>query len=453
MKTFRNTFVLFLLLFLLCSTACSQASEIKKTILLFEKDSPLNYTVHCEIKKIPAYDEARTEKLNRLLKHIGFSGFVGSSESEFTLLIDGKSLFSYQTVYSSGKQTDLLCLNGTDCYIVPENRMLSVESSQAVSGGMVSIVRNKNTYFSLDAYRVFFSRLPDFFPDKVSSSKVLEKYKYYGTAVRKVNLTLTGEELGECFRLHADLFSLSAVPDPRKIVFSNRQGFELLFSEEGQLVRMRYSGTAGSSEEDLRTVRLDWKTVRTEQMERDELQLRTPNRQGTRRNNFLLDYAWSKDENETENLIWKAETDNVADGIRTQGISLYEITASGGQLDGSLKDTVTVKGKSETVEIRLNSNVPSDDSCVGTLEIINKKDKIETNRVSLTFDLSQGLSSPVASGTAEPVRISEQQYNILEESLFSDIIRELLLLPEEDLVFLREGIPDDSWNALTLMTD
>ena len=132
---------------------------------------------------------------------------------------------------------------------------------------------------------------------------------------------------------------------------------------------------------------------------------------------------------------------------------MYEITASGGQLDGSLKDTVTVKGKSETVEIRLNSNVPSDDSCVGTLEIISKKDKIETNRVSLTFDLSQGLSSPVASDTAEPVRISEQQYNILEESLFSDIIRELLLLPEEDLVFLREGIPDDSWNALTLMTD
>ena len=83
-----------------------------------------------------------------------------------------------------------------------------------------------------------------------------------------------------------------------------------------------------------------------------------------------------------------------------------------------------------------------------TLEINHKNDTIEKDHLMLSFVLSP----------AEPVQETESQAAAFTGSggdasgnfraLYRRILERILKLPEEDLGFLKDGIPDELWNTI-----
>jgi len=448
-KSIKKIVLSALMLSMILAAGKAETSVIREAIGFLDMQNPVSITIAAEIGKAGPYDEVRTEKLNRLLQHFSFSGVIDSYESELSVSLDDRQLFSLIRRQLTKTSEMILATDSYHYYIVPEGQENAAGYAFFSSDSLDRILTNRDILCSLDEYRSFLEQLPIYFSEKASETKILEKYRDYGTAVKKITISLNGEDLNLFFSENADLFQeRNIIPDPREVFFSERQGFTLLFTEDNHLLKANYSGKAGISENDIRTVRLEWKTVRSETLEKDELQIRTPNAEGTRRNNYLLDYIWKKTEDGAESFSWSAETDRLADGSRKQGKILYELTASDLQVSGTLSDTMSEKSVSVTTDARISYNKKDNSHYSGTLEIMNKKDKIVTGCLDIRFDFTTDAAMQVTADHPDPLTVTEEEYDCIRESLYAEILCEILKLPEEDLVFLNEGITAEAWDSL-----
>ena len=426
------------------------AEGIRETIGLLGSGEPVSFELIAEIGKLPQFDENRCAQLNRLLRHIRFRGQLEAGESGLTVYADGDPLFSIDVSETGGKKRTVLSTDGGQRWILPETEGNAESSVTRFLDVFGAISRQREGYDSLEALAGFIEKLPERFPQAVASSKMNEKYKDYGTAVRKVSVKISAEELTDCIREHRTELSEGedGLPDIGGIVFEGRQDFEMLLTEEGKALKIRYGGKAGLSVEDLRTVRLDWKTVRSDSVDRDEMTLKTPDSAGTRRNNLILTHTRRKSEDGKETFQWKAETDEVSEGVRTRGISECKAEAGNGNLTGSFSTTRTVRQNSEGCEVLFEMTGDSPADSAGTLEIISKKDKIETGRLKANVSLRRDASAAVTEDESESAGTEREITGEDLQGLISGIIRRLMRLDPEDLIFLTEGIPEETLRTL-----
>ncbi len=429
-------------------TVVSYASAMGDWICFFSEDKPISFSVRAEIRKLPQFDAVRTEKLNRLLKHAEFDGTISGNESVLTVRLDGNPLFSYTETELAGKTQRVLAPDPEHPYLLPQAENTETGNGNTeISGTLQSILSEQNTYLSLDTVISLLQKMPAAFPDNTTTSKIRDNYRYYGTAVKKCTVQMTGEAFTAYIHENADVFS-HLFPEIRKYTFENRQSFSLRFAKDDRLLSVNYGGKVRLPGDDVRVVKLEWKTIRSDALDMDELTLRTPNTARNKRNNYILKHSRKTGEDGAETFSWKGETDRLADGVRTQSTINAELASGTEGVSGKITETIKQKGKTEIREITLTSSMPAAEPWKGTLEIISKKDKIETNRLKMDFSLSHDLSVPVDMISPEPIPITNEEYAGILDMLTSKIVRELIRLPDEDLTFLKEGLPEDVWNTL-----
>ncbi len=376
----RITAIIFVILLIVSCSGIAAASGIREMISFFGNGESFGYESTTQAVKLPQFDENRTETLNRLLRHFSFSGRLDAREATLTVSMDGQKLFALSETEVGGTTTAALETDSNSFVIIPEDE--NEEKNGVFTGGAAAVSENLSLYTALEEYAAFFAGLPDHYPEMSGYGKILEKYKDYGTAVKKVSLRFSAEDWAECVRKYApDIPEGSILPALRKMVFVGKQDVELLMTEEGTLLKVRYGGNAGISEEDIRVVRLEWKTVRNETVGRDELTLRTPDSSAAKRNNLILDHLWRKTQDGSETFSWKAESDVVAEGVRTREICECSMESADGKTGGSWAQTTTVKNGSVTEEFVFESDGCPENGYTGTLEIISKKDKIDCVRL------------------------------------------------------------------------
>ena len=440
-----------------CSVCEAQASSFRNTVSYFRSSASFDFTLHAEVKKLPQFSDERTEQLNRLLKHITVRGTVDNQQSQASYLLDDNLLFSYIQLNGTDGKAAMIAPDQFHYYIVPAQSEEEQQDSQPkASRGLDELQRNISIFETLDALNSFICRLPLVFPDRTSSAKIqAQTFRDYGKAVRKTTVTLNGDELTEFVHDNADMFPyIVDYPDFKSIYFEGRQTFSLYLSEDDKLIMAVFSGRAGISEDDLRTVRLEWKTVRGESLEKDELQLRTPNSKGTKRNNLLLTYIWKKADDGSETVQWVSETDRADNGQRTRIFDEALLSFTDHAVSGTMSEKNVSGNTILYTEGILNASVPSHNSCDGSLEINHKlennskKDKIEKDRILIRFTLAPGSAAQVSSLQFETIKTGETEYADLLERIFANIIQEMLKLPKEDIVLFKEGIPDEMWKSV-----
>ena len=447
----RKTTAAVILLLIMCiqNTCIASASEIHEFIRFLDGNQAVRFEITAEYEKLPQFDEKRTEQLNRLVCHLSFHGLLDFPEANLTVSLDHRDLFSIlHTETSEGTDRKILITDPEQIYILPEEKNAEQMSELSFLNVFSDISFQKELYGFLEPFSAIFEQLPDYFPEKSGSVQILEKYKDYGTAVKKIRIRIEAEEVLSYIRDYLNDFSDDhPLHKIRELVFSGKQDFELLVTDEGKVMKIRYGGIAGFSGEDLRTVRLEWKTVRNESVERDELSLRTPNKDASKRNNLLIDYLWRITEEGKETLSWKAETDSLENGNRIREIAQCSAEREDETLSGTFSQSTSEKKFTNGNEIHFSALLNQADQYSGTLEIISKKDKIEKGKMKLDFILSADM--PVVVRTAaDPVPVSEREYEEIRQKLFSKLLLELMKLPAEDLVFLTEGIPDEKINEI-----
>ena len=83
----------------------------------------------------------------------------------------------------------------------------------------------------------------------------------------------------------------------------------------------------------------------------------------------------------------------------------------------------------------------------GGLEIAQKKGKIEKDRFSVQMAVSPGRAEAMTvrdeEATATPETDGRSMANDMQK-----LLRALLRLPDEDLLFLFQGLPEEEWRTL-----
>ena len=443
----RITAIIFFILLIVSCSGIAAASGIREMISFFGNGETFGYEITTQAVKLQQFDENRTETLNRLLRHFSFSGRLDAREATLTVSMDGQKLFALSETEVGGTTTAALETDSNSFVIIPEDE--NEEKNGVFTGCTAAVSENLSLYTALEEYAAFFAGLPDLYPEMSGYGRILEKYKDYGTAVKKVSLRFSAEDWAECVRKYApDIPEGSILPALRKMVFVGKQDVELLMTEEGTLLKVRYGGNAGISEEDIRVVRLEWKTVRNETVGRDELTLRTPDSSAAKRNNLILDHLWRKTQDGSETFSWKAESDVVADGVRTRAICECSMESADGKTGGSWAQTTTVKNGSVTEEFLFESDGCPENGYTGTLEIISKKDKIDCVRLKADFRLTANVQAQAGDIIPEPEAVSKEEFDVIRGNLVRRILVGLMSLPPEDLVFVTEGIPDETLNLI-----
>ena len=445
-------FVICFILFFRSYGSLASASGIADFLDLGLKEEPVSFRLQTEAVKLPQFDENRTRQLNGLLKHVGFQGFISEKDAEITVTLDDEALFSILSLEQKGRKQTILAPDQEHHYILQEETGAGIIPFSA--GEAAEIEKNLNIYHSLDAVVSLLEKLPDAFPEKASRAKCTEKYRDYGSASYKIVLKLTEEEMNQYLQDSLDGLSENC-RDQRflNLHFSGRQGFTLVYTEDNHLIRVSYSGKAAWEAEEIREIRLEWKTVRKDGTARDELQLKTPNEKRTRRDNLILRFSRETGEDGTEQFTWRRETDQLENRVRTQAVFTAEFSNREGKLEGTIVHSGLDNSLKNVRETALELSSPKENSWSGTLEIISKKDKIETEHFRCLLELSAGASAQVSAIQPEPAAVDTKEFVHITENLYSEILRKLMKLPAEDLSFIREGIPDELWNAAVNQRD
>ncbi len=451
MKLIKKLTVSLLMLTFIILFSSAKASSIRDIFSGGKENQTVSFRIYPEAGMLPEFDELRVGQLNRILRHIQISGSVADDYTHASFILDGEELFSIREANASDPAGNgiLIHCNG-ETYAVPVE-MVRQETYLNTFGDIEFFFkRSLDIYSSLDTCRLFFERLPVNFPTFASSTKISAKYRNYGKAEKKTALSIQGDMLNEY--IHQELgknTSGGLYPNLAGLVFEGRQSFTLFYSESGSLIHIIYSGRAGYSNDDIRNVRLDWKTLRETGKERDEIELRTPSSKGSKRDNFLLTYIWDEDGEENEIFTWNAEFDRVSGGVRTRSFEKADISRKNHQYTGTFSDSISSRGKESSTNISVDCLSQEAGSYTGILEIVHKKDKIDIEKWNVHFDSSRIAS--VRDNSVIPRTDIEDDIGFVQyipERMVSYITRRLLMLPADDLSFLKEGIPDHIWKEM-----
>ncbi len=366
-----------------------------------ETEQPYSILLSAEVIRTPSYGEERTEKLNRLLRHLQIKEDIDRDRARTTVLLDGKAISDWMTEKGDMDEKTM-------------NR---------------SIDQYGKTWETLYSFSDWFEKLPDVFSGNSVSNKINNKYKGYGIVTRRETVTLMPEDLETYVKSNGDKISESGLyPDLNEMSFEGRQKIQIQYDENNKALRVNYNGKCAVGEGTKRNVMLDWKMLRDETLEKDQIQLRTPTGVNSERDNMLMEREWILDENGNEQLKWQIEYDQVHNRVRTQTRTTMTLETNRNGISGTIHENIISQGSTRSTDIEgkitTRNGIPSE----GTLEIILKTDKIETSHLKVSFDLFQGK------------QIEAAEDEMTEHELAVAMIRELMSLPKEDLAFLLEGI-------------
>ena len=442
-----------LLIALVLIPAAGLAGTIDDLMKLLTRpaDRPVAMEIQAEAVHVPELGETRLEWLNRLLGHITFRMSAGDGTEEETILIDGKPVMGCTARTGTEGRVWQFSFDGETAYRAEDGGDL-LEMFSGVSADFSGLDYYSEMAVLLDGFYRFFEGLPAQFPEYSDLSRTNSPYKPYGTAVKKWTIALPEDILqSDQMKAYLEGDGMEAVKEYLShAVLAGRQRLTLLTDADDRLMKVNYTAKAGLSEEDMRSVNLDWRCLRGETGYRDVLKLTTPGA-GSRRDNLTITREMVIDPEKGETYTGSIETDRVADRVRTLILLTFELKASGDSVTGSLTEKTTVGGERTYTEITADLARNAQEEYRGSLEIITKLGKIEKEhyRIQLTAEKAaapEWKDLPVKTlGRSDRNRIAEKAANVF--------LKALIPIPEKDLQYILADLPEGWWARMSLKTD
>ena len=401
-------------------------------------------------KHIAQFGEERTSCLNKVLSHLTLSVSVDGKLSETTLMVDQEPLYSIdeedtdtvrKTVYSFDPDT------------VYEQNTKKTEEDMSFPFFL------ENHFFSLnrmldDLYPLF-EKTADAFQEFAKPSAASLSFRGYGKGVRKIQISLSDQYVSDHFPYA--LSALACTEESRlfieKLIFKGAQKIVLLYDQEDKLLRINYDGTVGLEENSMRRVSLAWRCVRSDDVKKDNLSLKTPAQKGTDRYNISYERETDLSDPDHHKIKWDLQIDLKTEQKKQKISSNADLMFSEQKLTGQIVFSDKQENEEKEITITPSLQKENDSEYAGTIEITNNSGKIVLSSIAASVRIASGnpLHFPetqdlqlikVADDDQASVmdRLSDMQNRIL--------IRRLLSLPTEDLAFFSMDIPKDVWQTL-----
>jgi len=413
---------------------------------------PLNIRIDSvSFSHLAQFDSARTESLNRLIKHFSMDITTDNYGSESVFYIGQESLFSlYQQ--ENGESTVSVYSFAPDIAVEEMNR-----NTQATVFSHFLESRFFLLNRMLDHLFPMFEKIPTRFPDKAKTEKTSLNYTGYGKGVKKMTFQFSSDEVKTLFP--GAFLELTDSDEAgsllNSLVFDGPQKIILLMDSEDRLLRVNYDGKVGTSEESIRKLSVVCRSVREENVKKDKLTIKAPAIKGYDRDNIAYERIIDQTNTEKPVVYFDYQLDNRS-GTDRKKVHFYSDLSLDADSSLSGKITYDEKGSdpARTIILHPDFHIQNNGEYSGILEITRKSGKIVTGGMSFQVCISRGndIQHPDISETSviHPENAEgSAAYEKIQETLSGILIRKILRLPKEDTDFLNHDIKDTDWNSLT----
>ena len=420
------------------------------TMLTGQADTPVTVTVtEPAYKQIARFGTDRTDSLNRVLKHLGLAVTLDGDKSETVITVDGDPVYS---CLETAGVTGLKRIYSFD----PDTAYLQTGDGASDQSGFTGFLESQFFPINrlLDEMYPVFEKAAEAFGEFGKSATVSLSFRGYGRGVRQTTIALSAQYVSEHFPDAAAALAETEESRAfiRRLVFKGPQKIMLLYDQDDKLLRIRYDGKAGFSEESMRSVSVAWRCVRNGNEKRDNLTLKTPAEKGTDRYNVTYERETVPADDSSYTMKWDLQIDLKEDTIRKKIACTAELSDTAGELNGNIMFFDKQDGIEEKITVAPSIVKENDSGYAGTIEITNNSGKIVTSCFAVRVKIvpADGLSVPdaaneVSAGSAEA---DGEEADPVQDRINSILIRKLLTLPQEDLGFFSTDIPDELWNSL-----
>lgn len=399
--------------------------------------------------QISQFSKERTESLNKVLKHVSLSIRLDDKISETTVSIDQNPLFTVKEKKTEKKTESIFSFQPDTIY---------QKSDDTESDNSFVMFLDEQFFLinrMLDQLYPVFNKAATAFPDYSKTGISGINYGEYGKAVKKVIIQYPADYVKEYFpKVISDLCDTEESRCfTAQFRFKGNQRITLLFDQNEKLMYVSYSGILGITEESLRKVNFTWRCLRTEDMKKDQIVLKTPSVKGYDKYNLVYERELKLTDNAYQKMEWDFQLD-LRDGESKKKIQYSsDLEFCDQKLSGTIQFVEKQNGQEQILTVVPEIRKEKSQEYNGTIEITDKKGKIIVSSLTSLFHIisSEDLSAPdheKGQLTDLDGEAGKPASEALQEKINRIIIRGLFELPEEDLQFFSQDIPDDAWNVI-----
>ena len=426
---------------ILGSLTAARAEALGKILPgLFAEESAFEATISGTVEKYPPYAEKRLEQLNRLLSHLSLHLEKSGETAAVEMLVDDQS--AVRTVLQSGENLS----NAANLAETAQNGPFTdgAKAEPGIDRSLIWMLDHGEAF--LDEAFALLTGLPEAFPESFKEGKENITYREYGPVKKKKIGSIAPEEgTGGMNAYLAGAKEPLASMLTKEPVLQGQQRVNLFEGEDGRILRLTYDGTIGRDADSLRKVSLNWRRLRTETKELDNLILKTPAVKGGERNNLTLERRYEEAEDGTKTLSCTLSFDDVADRVRTSTEISVQLQNQAGKITGELVRKEKTGNQLIRWYIRPELTIENETDYAGRLEIVRYSGKIEQEHATVMLRLSPGKTNGFLvedASSAQRTAITEEQKEGQAEQLAAGLLQALLALPPEDLLFLTDGLTE-----------
>ncbi len=449
-RQFRFAGIILFALVIIPVSAFAGTIDDLLTQLSYPAEKPAEVTCRIEAVSIPQFSETRTGWLNGLLKHMSFRIRSDGIIQEEEIDVDDKPVIQCKTRETEGR-TETLFPFDDRIYITEGTDLTELLTGISPEADMTEYYTEIRVLLP-EFYR-FFSGLPELFPDSVSESKVSIKYKGYGTAVKRYAMVLSQDVISD-EKMNGYLENKELIHVRQflsKVVLSGKQRLTLLRDEDGNLMKVNYTGKSGLAEDSIRNTDADWKCLKYGNNFKDELVLKTPALNGTERHNISLTRESVVQPDGTEEYTCNIDTDEVRNRVRNRTRLEISLKSADKTISGNAVKKTTSSGVNDIREYRISIAPGETEDYHGNLEIAHELNKIDREHFRVQFSWNACDAPYWKEGeSAVPSEKDLQNIRVKAAGIF---LRALEDIPEEDLQFILADLPDGWWKQTIKNTE
>ena len=452
-KRIRHAIFFFVFVLMLTVSRCFASAEgiTPDFLMTGETDTPVSMIISSpEYKTIARFGEERKESLNRLLQHFSLSVNTDGNTSETVVMIDREPVYSYVEATTESIRKTVYSVSSDKVFV-------QQEKDGGYDSSVLSFVNDQFFLLNrlLDDIYPAFEKTAEMFSDFAKESSVSLNFSGYGKAVKRITISLPDQYVSD--RYPAVAADLIDSPEGKafigRLLFKGTQKIVLLYDQENHLLRINYDGKAGFSEESMRKVSVVWRCRRSDEGKKDHLTLKTPSVSGYDKYNLTYEREEDNGSQDPQTIKWDLQLDFREGQVKKKTGFKADLTFAENTLKGEVSYSEKQDGNEAKVTIVPSIQKEKPSEYYGTIEIANYSGKIVLTRTEYTVQISPGKNLTV------PEIMTDQGNEVSEQGIAADdvqiqdilsgaLIRKLLLLPAEDLVFLNSDIPDEVWNTL-----
>ena len=423
---------------------------------------PLQISMQVQAESVPEFDENRLNQFNALLKHLTFSLQYQESASEqwgsVGVAVDGDKVLSLTVNETADRAyAQLSC--------VPDKTYASASGKDIgtwlLGGAETAEVLSLDGLLSpwLDNGYAVFEKLPDALAEYTIEKSVKTKIGQMGTARVKQTVTIPADAAGTLSEKLSALSNDAGIAATlSNAVFSGKQTITIFCDEDGQMLKVTYTGRCGADEDHLRKVNLTWMMKRTEKDVRDSISLKTPAVKGNDYNTLTFNRTEKADEYGTVDLDASLTHNSRIDSKRTSVTAEADLeamlTAEGTRLSGEITRSLKENsGDTQWLILEPELVFAADDlHMTGTMAVETRTEKRTENRYLLSMEMTFGsyfewlLHENMVDMDAIAAETSVRDE--FTAAIAQALIRPLVLLPYEDTLYLSDGLEPDVWQSI-----